>query len=417
MKKNPLLHTLAEVPEFRLPDYQGGSIVNLPDTVCRWFDIPGLGIGALSEANDVPLPDPVTQVILVVIDALSFQHFQTWGRGNLEPVWGPLVERGSLQPLTSICPSTTCAAMTSLWTGQPAARHGISGYEMYLKEYQLTANMIRHTPVQFSGPGCSLEKAGFIPEEFLDLPTLGTHLNRHGVQAHAFQDRSILNSGLSRMFLKDVQLHGIRSAPDMFLSLRELLEAQPQTKKYITAYWGMVDGFFHLHGTENPRGRAEFAAFSRSLHEHLLEPLPPAIRRETLLLVTADHGQVTTRPDPHYTLEAHPELADLIHMLPSGENRLAYLHVRPGNTAAVRDYIQEHWPDQFVVLPSGEATEAGLFGPPPVHPGWSSRTGDLVMIARDQAYLWWHREPNPLIGRHGGLTEVEMTVPLLAAPL
>lgn len=412
-----LLTTLASTPGFILPDYQGGSIANLPDAVCSWFEIPGLGIGRLTGADSAPLPDRVTTVLVVIIDALSFHHFQSWRKGENSRIWDPLVKAGRLSPITSICPSTTCAAMTSLWTGQPAVRHGISGYEMFLKEHQLTANMISHTPVQLPGPGCSLEQAGFNPEEFLSYPTLGSHLTRQGVQAHVFQHRSIIHSGLSRMFLQDVRLHGIHSVPDMFLSIRNLLETEPGDRKYITSYWGMVDGFFHQYGTEDPRARAEFTAFSRSLHEHLIEPLDPEIRRETLLVVTADHGQVTTRPEANYTLEAHPELEEMLHMLPSGENRLAYLHVRPNQLTAVRDYIQEHWPDQFVVLDSRAATAAGLFGSPPIHPDWASRTGDLVMIARDEAYLWWHREDNPLIGRHGGLTEAEMTVPLVLAPL
>lgn len=417
MNENSQLESLRSVPEFTLPDYEGGSIVNLPDTVCSWFEIPGLGIGKLVGAENAPFPGRITQVVTVIIDALSFHHFQAWRREELDPIWDPLIQSGTLQSITSICPSTTCAAMTSLWTGQPAVRHGISGYEMYLKDFQVTANMISHTPVLFSGPDCTLENAGFIPEEFLSQSTLGSHLNLHGVQAHAFQHRSILNSGLSRMFLKDVELHGIRSVPDLFISVRELLESQPQTRKYITAYWGMVDGFFHLHGAESQRARAEFTAFSRSLHEHLIEPLSPEIRQGTLLLVTADHGQITTRPDSHYTLTAHPELAEMLHLLPTGENRLAYLHVRPGKLDAVREYVQEHWPEQFLLLDAQEVTEAGLFGPPPVHPDWSSRTGDLVMIARGDAYLWWHQQPNPLIGRHGGLTEAEMTVPLLISPL
>jgi len=55
--------------------------------------------------------------------------------GGFNPVWKRLEQQGLLAPLTSIVPSTTAAALTSLWTGRSAAEHGIAGYELWLKEY------------------------------------------------------------------------------------------------------------------------------------------------------------------------------------------------------------------------------------------------------------------------------------------
>jgi hypothetical protein len=40
--------------------------------------------------------------------------------------------------------------------------------------------------------------------------------------------------------------------------------------------------------------------------------------------------------------------------------------------------------------------------------------GDLTVIARENHFLWWGDEENPLLGRHGGLTPKEMLVPFLA---
>jgi len=398
--------------EFTYPDYQGGSIVNLPDTVCGWFDLPPLGTGRLRD-DLAPSPEEgIQNIILIIVDALSYEHFCRWTETTASEYWGPLLNRGELHPITSIAPSTTCAAITSLWTGQPAVRHGISGYEMWLKEYQLSANMIRHSPAVFSGSSPSLEGAGFEPETFLPLPTLGTHLRDQAVAPHVFQHRSIINSGLSRTFLRDVDRHGIHTSSEMMISIRELIEAEPEQRHYLVGYWGNIDTLFHLFGTEGPRPEAEFLDFSRHVKEYLIDALDPASSGSSLLVITADHGQITTPHRDHYNLADHPALADMLHMLPTGENRLAYLYVRPGCLTAVREYIQDQWPDQFLVMESREATEKGLFGPPPPHPDWGDRTGDLIMIARGKAYLWWPRVKNPLLGRHGGLSPAEMTVPL-----
>ena len=82
-----------------------------------------------------------------------------------------------------------------------------------------------------------------------------------------------------------------------------------------------------------------------------------------VLILTADHGQITTRLEPSYELKRHPSLTRRLHMLPTGENRLAYLHIRPGQVEAVREYVERTWPGQFSILDSIYAAESGLFGP------------------------------------------------------
>jgi hypothetical protein len=59
-------------------------------------------------------------------------------------------------------------------------------------------------------------------------------------------------------------------------------------------------------------------------------------RRDTLLLITADHGHITTYSNPSYEMRHHPELLSHFVILPTGENRLPYLFVKPGREDAVR---------------------------------------------------------------------------------
>jgi hypothetical protein len=94
-----------------------------------------------------------------------------------------------------------------------------------------------------------------------------------------------------------------------------------------------------------------------------------------------------------------------------------YLFVRPGQTEAVREYLQRTWPNQFSVIDPGYAVESGLFGPGSPHPFLADRLGDMVVIARGDAYLWWDARDNRMIGRHGGLHPDEMLVPFLTVRL
>jgi Type I phosphodiesterase / nucleotide pyrophosphatase len=334
-------------------------------------------------------------------------------------VWNRLAGDGMLAALTSISPSTTSAALTSYWTSTPARAHGITGYEMWLKEYGMVVNSILHTPMSFHGGRAgSLAQAGFSPEAFLPVPPIGPHLAAHGVEAHVFQHYSIIDSGLSRMYFDQTHKNGCGGAVDMWYRVHQLWENHSAGKLFAWAYWPDVDGLSHLHGPDDSRISEEFSAFSEAFERLFLDRLSAKARQGTAVILTADHGQITTdKLDGHYDLRNHPDMTRRLHIFPTGENRLAFLHIRPGQIEAVREYVERTWPNQFTLLDSAYTVEKGLFGPGERHPGLLDRVGDLVAVASGRAFWWWGDKPNPIIGRHGGLSAEEMIVPFLAARL
>lgn len=402
---------------FLYPHYAGGSILNIAGTISQWLGAGPLGSPPLQNDLLNGLGERYRQVILVLVDALAYARLAKWKDEAKSAVWGQLADVGNLMPLTSISPSTTSAALTTFWTGQSPTRHGITGYETWLKEYGLVANMIFHAPFSFGMEFGSLSHAGFEPREFLNLPTLGSHLQAAGVQAHAFQNQLIINSGLSEMFFDHVERHGFLDENDLWSQVRELLEAKRQQRNFLWVYWEHVDGLSHKLGPDADEVYANFASFSQAFQREIAERLSLEARQDTLLLLAADHGSVHTPDNPHYDLNNHPNLLRRLHIMPTGENRMAYLHVRPGQIEAVREYIERTWPGQFTVVETANALHAGLLGPGEQHPGLADRTGDLIVLAQGDGYWWWGNRPNPLLGRHGGLTEADMLVPLLAVPL
>jgi predicted AlkP superfamily pyrophosphatase or phosphodiesterase len=403
------------------PAYQGHSILNIPASLCHFLGVPEIGhnasAGPLSAETLSPLDSDYQHVILVLMDALAFHRLEGWMQDGTAPIWTKLAQDGLLHPLTSIVPSTTSTALTSLWTGCPTSTHGITGYEMWLKEYGVVANTILHTPMAFQNDVDGLERAGFKAEEFLSLTTLGSHLVSQGVNSYVLMHKSLAHSGLSRMLFKDTDFQAFFSAADLWINLRHLLDSKPNEKLYAWVYWSEVDHFGHVYGPDDERTAAEFSNFSLALERLFLAHLSPPTRHKTLLILTADHGQITTSANPHYDLRNHPNLVRRLHINPTGENRLAFLYVRPGQYEAVREYIERAWPNQFTLIESTYALELGLFGSGGVHPSLLDRLGDLCVLAGQDAYLWWASKDNSLIGRHGGLSPEEMLVPFLAVPL
>ncbi|MBP1693826.1 MAG: uncharacterized protein H6Q37_1709 [Chloroflexi bacterium] len=404
--------------DFICPAYLGGSILNIPATICNWLGASEIANMPLSpEFIDSYAGKQIQRVILVVIDALGLERLKRWIGDGTAPVWGQLLQDGLLAPLTSVVPSTTSAAITTFWTGRSPAEHGLTGYEMWFKEYGVIGNTIFQSAASFFNDSGGLERAGFKPEEYLRYPAIGTHLAANGVQAHVFQHASIIHSGLSRTFLKDVKISRFYTAADLWVNLRQLMESNSHQPFYTYVYWGELDTLTHIYGPDDERTAAEFGQFSAAFERLFLSKLSSEQRRGTLLLLTADHGAVQTQPDPYYDLRNHPNLTRRLHLQPTGESRLAYLYIRPGQSEAVREYIERTWPNQFRLFDSAYAIESGLFGPGKPHPGLIDRVGDLVVAARGEAYLWWADKVNQLVGRHGGLSQQEMIVPFLAVGL
>jgi hypothetical protein len=399
------------------PNYAAYSILNLPGTICDLFGIPLLGAPPFADEIRSAIQGSYRNIVLLLVDALSFDLFQQWLREKEFAVWNNFSASGILAPLTSVVPSTTCAALTSIWTAKSPAEHGVAGYELWLKEYGMVANMILHSPFSFIGEAGTLRSAGFSPGVFLNKRTLGSHLASNGIRSYALQPSDIIGSGLSEMFFPDVQQRGYHSYSDLSVHLLELIESSKGERKFIWAYFPEVDTLSHKYGPKDERVRFSFAEFSRAFEEMFLAELSKEAKQDSLFMLAADHGQVTTEKNPNYDLRNHSNLSRRLHIQPTGENRLVYLYIKPGQTEAVREYIERTWPNQFLIIDSHYAQETGLFGSGERHPRLHERLGDLILVTRGSAYLWWGDRENPLVGRHGGLSPGEMLVPLLASPL
>ncbi len=413
----PRFPTLAWDADQMPPHYHGYGLLNIPATVCHLLDVPPIGTHPpLDDALLAPL-GRARRVVLVLVDGLRWDLLLQALEAGLLPGWEHLIAQGVFAPLTSIAPSTTVAALTTLWTGASPAEHGVVGYEVWLKTYGLVANLLFHQPSSYRKGMDSLQQTGFEPQKFLPVPTLGQHLAAHGVQSRAFQHFTITHSGLSQMLFREVEISAFSTPAQLWFDVRAALAHNPSKKQFLWVYWGAVDALEHHAGPHDPRVLAEVHAFGWALERYFLEALTPTERAETVLLITADHGHIATVDDPHNYVRRHPALDRALHIHPTGENRLMFLYPRPGQEEAMQAYFERTWPGAFRLIPAAQVLEAGLLGPGQPHPDLPNRVGDWVGIARGSAYLWWADKKNHLIGRHGGLSRQEMLIPFLAARL
>jgi hypothetical protein len=403
--------TLNLPEEFCLPLYNGRSIANMPATVAKMLGVPFKGLPALSEPLWQPL-GAVKRVVLLTLDGFGWNMFQA-----RQALVTAVSQRAVItDQLTSIFPSTTVAALSSLWTGSAPAQHGLVGLRLFFPDYAVSAGMLDFSPLFFKVRD-ALVDAGLDPKTFLQHPGVAEQLAAAGVPTFAFKGYEIVDSVLSQMHGRGVaESFGIVTFADMLVQMRELLDKRAGERLFINAYWPSIDTLSHYNTWQGTAVSAELSAIFYQLQTEFLDALTEAARQDTAFFIVADHGQALTPLSHQVFLSDHQNLEKMLFMRPTGEPRVLYLYCKHGCQQAVMDYINTNLGEAMTAVSTQVALEAGLFGPEPFAANVAERLGDVVVIMRGAYSLFTEAErpkAHKMIGRHGGLSQAEMQVPWL----
>jgi hypothetical protein len=393
-----------------VPDYGGTTLANVPATVAALLGAPVAGLPPLYEPLWRPVGNNLKRVVVLLLDSLGWNMVQP-----LLPELEPLMKEVTLfDRITSIFPSTTVAALTSLWTGYAPAQHGLVGLRLFFPEQAVLGQMLRFSPNFASFPD-SLIDAGVSPAHFLPVPGFAEQLAAAGIPSYSFKGYNIIDSALSHMHDRGVsESYGVETFADLMVQIRSLLERTAGQPLYAYGYWSSIDTLSHIRGYDHPATVAELRSIVYLLRRELLDKLTLAARRDTLLCIVADHGQVISSPADHVYLESHPELMHLLLMRPAGEPRTAYFYARQGKQTELLAYCREYLHHALAAIPSPLALDAGLLGPTPHAPETLLRLGDVLVTMRHNHLLLTPDEREKaggMPGRHAGMTAAEMFVP------
>ncbi len=393
------------------PAYGGRSFADIPATVVRLLTGdggPGIEQSALGE-----LDRRWRKIVLVVVDGFGWSAAE---RHADHPFLKRVAADGVLAKLTSQFPSTTSAHMTTLHTGVPVGESGI--YEWFQYEPALDRLI---APLLFSYAGDAeretLRGSGLDPTALYPRTTIYERLAAAGVASHAVQHAAIADTTFSRAMLRGAAVRPF-TADNGWVA-----ETAAAGAGYTVAYVDDADAVGHEHG---PDSDAHAAAATGVLDGLATLADLLAAGGETLLLVTADHGQVRVHPATTvYVNERLPELARHLRggddgrpLAPAGSARDLFLHVLPGHLDDVEWLLEDLLRETAEVRPTDELVAEGIFGA--AGPRLRERIGDVVVLPKPGESVWW-REPGRFDmhfrGHHGGLSADEMLIPLAALPL
>ncbi len=381
-----------------LPDYNGGSIVNLMASIARGQN----ACGGRYDSLNLLGPEQVAQhrqVSLIVVDGLGYdfllEHRQI----------APTLASHTLGSMTSVFPSTTAAAIGTFLTGVAPVEHGLTGWYVYMRELAAVLAVL---------PGFGRSGAAHYHGRIDVGELLGTtpFVARLDGDTHMVAPRSIANAPFNRAHLHKSDLHVYDTLQEMF-QLTAAAIAGPE-QRYTYTYWPDLDHTGHMQGM----GSGATLALLADLEREFVRFLHAIQGTDTLVLLTADHGHINSNAERTFLLNDYPEIQQHLRLPLCGEPRAAYAYVNAGAEDAFLDSIACSFGDALTVRPSQTILAEGWLGPGDPHPSLESRVGDFVLIPEDDRMVrdWLPVERSfPLQSAHGGLSNAEMLVPLVVA--
>ncbi|MDQ1643670.1 MAG: hypothetical protein QOJ90_3021 [Actinomycetota bacterium] len=374
--------TPADLPR---PGFGGGSLCDVLPAVLAGLQVPG-------DAGGMDLT-VTSRVCLLLVDGLGAAALGA--NPDAAPFLSSLRENAASRTISSVFPSTTPIALTSLGTGLGPGEHGITGLVIRLPEDGRLVNTLAR------------------PSE-MDLrllqprPTVFERAAEAGVTVTRVGPAVLRADGLSDAGLRGGDYAAAESAGELVVATAWAAARSERSLTY--TYYGQLDGTGHRQGCTSPAWLAELTHVDR-LVEQLAAGLPAGVT----LLVTSDHGMVDVPAENKWDVATNPALAAGVEVL-AGDQRGAFVHTRRGAEGDVLDTWREVLGDSFWVLSRDEAVSAGLFGPR-VSDHVRGRIGDVVAAARGNSAVLDSRHLSPtllaLVGMHGSLTSEELQVPLL----
>ncbi len=408
---------------FVRPRYDSYCFANLPATI-TWL-LTGQGQSALPLDVFGNLPTRYERVIFLFADAFGWRFFERYAQQS--SILKTMATDGVVSKLTAQFPSTTAAHVTAIHTGLNVGESGV--YEWFYYE-PLVDTIISPLRFSYGRDGTTpdtLRSAPVPPTALLPQQTIYQALLAEGIASHVFQPQPYANSTYTGIVSRGATVHAYTSLQAAFSSLAELVTAQEAGPTYYFLYFDRIDGWGHLAGPNSPRFDETVADFLTTLDQCLYQPARGKAGR-TLLMLTADHGQVDVDPRTTFYLNLQmPELTRAFKtnaqgepLVPAGSARDMFLYVQEAQLAETLAILRQRLAGKAEVYPVQELLGQGFFGAQAPSPALLGRLGNVVILPYQGETVWWLEAgvyDMPFFGHHGGLTPQEMEIPLLLLPL
>lgn len=340
--------------------------------------------------NRLRLPK-VRSAAVLMIDGL--------GSGNIRqaaghaPFLNGLLAKSS--GISSVFPTTTAAALTSLGTGLMPGQHGVLGYSVLNPQNQKPLNML-------NGWGSEAE-----PELWQANQTVAMKGFELGVDVSFVGPEEYENSGFTRVFMRGAKYLPAKSIEERLNETAKLLSSR--SSQLVYCYVPELDQIAHAFGVDSSRWLACIEDLSAGLSSFAGQ-IPP----DAGALLTADHGVLDVSADHHIFLD---EAIPTGLLAVTGDPRCQFLYLIDASQAPdMAEKLNERLGGRAIAVLREQVVHSGLYGES-VSRDIELRMPDIFVIAIKKCAIY-HRDFAPpkslnMVGQHGGLSDLELQVPLI----
>lgn len=380
------------------PSPERASLVDLARALAAAAGAEGVPVSP-GVADLVERIGPSEHLVFILADGLGMNLLE-----ELPP--DAFLRRHLVRELTSVFPSTTATALTTLATGAWPGQHGVTGQWTHLARVGGTAALL---PFAARAGGKPLTDLGVDLEDAFPLPSLLSRVRRDTL---ALFPARLVNGASSIYFSGNRARRGYETLSEAVKIIHERVSAAT-TPTYTYLYSPRIDAEAHFLGVDHPGVRAVVGEMNG-----VVERLAADVGRSARVVLCADHGLLNAPVSARHSLKPTADLFNLLRCTPSGDDRVQYFHLCEGAEERLRERLKAQFGDSFLLLAVGEAEEEGLFGPEPISPRVRDRFGDLLFVSRGADVVEY--VPSRQVGRrvdlnayHSGLSADEMRVPLI----
>lgn len=362
----------------KYPDYDC-SILSIASSVMKYFGVTDCEHKTLPEFDEL-LNKNYKNVIVMLFDGLGSSILQE----HLES--DDFLEKHHLTDISSVYPSTTVAATTSIQSGYSPLETGWIGWDLYFDEIGENITVFKNT----------LQRNGEIAADYNVPLKIIPYKN--------ICDRIKEVRGRNTAYMVTVfSKYHSKSVNDICKTVYRLSKKRKQ--KYIYTYWLQPDDLMHIYGVNSEEAKQEIKMINSEI-ENLCKKL-----KNSLVIITADHGQIDCVNE---YLEDYPVLTDMLKVPPSVEPRAVNFFIKDGKIEEFKIEFNKIFGASFRLMTKEEVFSENLLGYGKAHIKTKDFIGDYLAVATSNVILNIKRSDFEAIGGHAGLTEEEMTVPFIA---
>jgi len=326
---------------------------------------------------------------LILIDGMGQDAVDKYG--DQFPIFDELKQ---VKKLYTNFPSTTATSLSTLGTGVLPGVHGMLGYTVRVpRSDNRLLNALKWD-----------ERVD--PVMWQKVPTLFERAVLSGVSVTHVAAKRYEGSGFTQAALRGAKYVGANGLDEMVTAVSTALVAQPS---FVYTYLNTLDSAGHSDGVGSDKWLTALAQVSEFITK-VKESVPAGTR----VWITSDHGMVNSTEQ--VILGQDNKLLENVTLI-GGEPRARHIYIKEGAIQETIILWQEFFGSKARVLSKDAAIKNGLFGPV-VSEDASERMGDLIAIANDDLILVDParvREETSMVGHHGGVTDIEVEIPLLLA--